>query len=120
MREARDEVSCDRLGALLVVQQVGEEADLIEKTVLVQGVFLLRDLVLFERLPWLFEEAKTIAEIGPDIWIIGAARDRVLVMLDRVRPVLPIIVPVSQRARGLGGCELRNIRRLSAAATGAG
>jgi len=106
LREARDEVAGDRLGALLVVQQVGKKADLIEKTVLVQRVFLLCDLVLFERLLQLPEEAKTISEIGPDIGNVGTAPDRGLVMLDRVRPVLPILVPVCQRALGFGGCEL--------------
>ena len=106
MREARDEVARDYLGACVVVQQVGKEADLIKKTVFVQWVFLLCNFVLFERLVWLFEETKTIAEIGPDIGIIGAASDRFLIMLDRMGPFLPIIVPVRQRSLSLGGCEL--------------
>ena len=76
-----------------------------------QRIFLLRDLVLFERFLPLTEKAKTIAQIGSHIGIVGAGRDRLLVVRDRLRPILPIVVPVAQCARRFGRRELRNVRR---------
>ena len=111
LREAREEVARDRDGAFLVVQQLSKEADLVEKTVLVQRVLPLRDLVLFERLLRLAEESETISQIGSHIGIVGSGGDGLLVMLDRVRPVLPIVIPVRQRPGRINWCEWRNIRR---------
>ena len=101
-REAREEIAGDRGSTLVVVQQLSKEADLIEKTVLVQRVLLLRDLILFERLLRLPEKAKTISQIGPQIGRVGSGGDGLLVMLDRVRPVLLIIIPVRQRPGRVG------------------
>ena len=88
------------------MQHFGKQAGLIEKTVLVHRVFFLGELVLLERFLRLREKAKTIPEIGPDIGIVRAEGNRFLIMVDRVGPVLPIIIPVGQRPRRIGGCEL--------------
>ena len=88
------------------MQHFGKEAGLIEKAVLVQRVFFLGELVLLKRFLRLREKAKAIPEIGSHIGIVSAKRDRFLIMFDRVGPVLPIVVPVGQRSRRCGGCEL--------------
>ncbi len=69
-------------------------------------VLLLRDPVLLERFLRLAEEAEAIAKIGPHVGVVGSARDRLFVMLDRVRPVLPVVIPVARGARGVGWGEL--------------
>ena len=69
-------------------------------------VLLLRELILCERLLRLAEKTEAIAEIGPNVGDVGIARDRRLIVLDRVRPVLAVIVPVRQRPRGVSGSEL--------------
>jgi len=74
--EAREEITRCGRGAVRVVQQIAEEADLIEKTVFVLRVFLLCELVLFERLFRLPEEPITISKIGPHIGSVGSRRDR--------------------------------------------
>lgn len=111
LREASDEIVRDSFSAFVVVQDLREEADLVEKAVLVQRILFLRNLVLLERFLRLAQKAEAIPEIGPDVGVIGAARNRFFVMLDRVRPVLVVVIPVGQSAGGLGGGELGNIGR---------
>ena len=88
------------------MQDFGIEARLIKKAVLVLRVFFLRELVLLECFLRLPKKTKTIPEVSPQIGVVGAARDRFLVMLDGVGPVLAIVIPVGQGARCLGGREL--------------
>ena len=85
---------CQRL--LIVVQHLRKQTGLIEQAVLVLRILGLRDLILLERFLRLASESKAITEIGPHIRIIDSARDRFLIMLDRVGPVLPIVIPIGQ------------------------
>ena len=66
------------------------------------GILFLRDLILLERFLRLTDESKTIAEIGAHIGIIGAFRDCLPIMVDRVGPVLPIVVPICKGAGRVG------------------
>ena len=93
------------------MQVFGIEAGLIEEAVLVLRVLLLRELVLLERFLRLPKKTETIPEVSPHIRVIGAARDRLLVVLDGVWPVPAIVVPVGQGPRRLGRGELRNVGR---------
>ncbi|MDQ3580990.1 MAG: hypothetical protein M3495_04945, partial [Pseudomonadota bacterium] len=107
MRETRDEFIRGGFGALVFVQHLGEEADLVKETVFVLRILLLRDLILLQRLLRLHEKTEAVAEIGPHVGVVGPERNRFFVVLDRVLPVLPVVIPVSQGAGSVGRGELR-------------
>ena len=106
MRETGDEFARDCDGAVVIVQDFGIKARLIEEAVLVQRVLLLRDLVLLECLRRLPQKTKAIPEVRPHISVVGTPRDRFLVMLNGVGPVLVIVISISQSARRLGGSKI--------------
>lgn len=92
--------NCQRL--LVIVQHLSKQSGLIQQAVFMHGILSLRDLILLERFLRLTDESKTIAEIGAHIGIIGAFRDCLLIMVDRVGPVLPIVVPIGKCAGRVG------------------
>ena len=79
---------------------------MIEQAVLVHRVLGLGNLILLKRFLGFANEPKAIAKVGAHIRIVGAVRDCLLVMLDRVCPVMPVIVPVPECSRGVGRREL--------------
>src|SRR6266508_6801505 len=85
---------------------------MVEEAILVLRVMSLRYLVLIQRFLRFAEETVAIAEISAHIGIIASERDRLLVVLDCVRPILPVIIPVGERRGGVGGCEMRDFRRV--------
>ena len=70
------------------------------------GVLGLGNLILLKRSVGFANEPKAIAKISAHIWIVRAVRDGLLVMLDRVCPVMPIVVPVPECSRAIGRREL--------------
>src|SRR6266508_3070676 len=74
---------------------------MVEEAILVLRVMSLRYLVLIQRFLRFAEETVAIAEISAHIGIIASEGDRLLVVLDCVRPILPVIVPV--RGRDVAG-----------------
>jgi hypothetical protein len=96
LREACQEFmgNCQRL--LIIVQHLGKQTGLIKQAIFVHRVLGLRDLILLERFLRLASESKAVTEIGSHIRIIESASNRFLVMLDRVGPVLPIVIPIGQ------------------------
>ena len=67
------------------------------------GVLGLGNLILLKRFLGFANEPKAIAKIGAHVRIVGAVRDCLLVMLNRVCPVMPVVVPVPEYSRGVGG-----------------
>ena len=71
----------------------------------------LGDLVLLERLLELSHEAEAVAQIRPHICVIFSKPERALVLLDGLKPPLPVVVPVAEHHGGIGGREMRHIGR---------
>ena len=95
---------------LVVVQHFGVKTRLIEQAVLVLRVLVLRNSILFQSFLRLADEPETITQIRPDVGIVCTSRDRFLVMIDRMRPVLPIVVPIGQGFRGVRSRQIRDVR----------
>ena len=91
---------CQRL--LVIVQHLGIQTGLIEQAVFMHGILSLRDLILLKRFLRLTDKSKTIAEIGSHVGIIGAVCDCLLIMIDRVGPVLPVVIPIGKGAGRVG------------------
>ena len=79
---------------------------MIEQAVLVHGILGLSNPILLKRFLRFANEPKAIAKIGAHIRIVRAGRDRLLVMIDRMCPVMPVVVPVPEYSRGVGRWEL--------------
>lgn len=98
LREAGQKFMRGGERALIIVQDFGEKTRLIKKTVFVLRVLFLRRFILLERFLRLAHETKTITKVGADIGIVGAATDRLLVMLQGEREIALIIIPIAEGA----------------------
>ena len=73
------------------MHQVHEEADLIEQAVLVLRVLPLRNRVLLQRFLSLPGETEGVPKVRPHIGVIATFCDRVLILANRIRPLLVIV-----------------------------